>query len=190
MRLSNWRTVLPVVQVATYVSLVWYGCWYRPTWQYWFHRWASRSTESTGFNPTWIDGVESFPEQLAAGINFPAALVAAISLLPFRDLLRTGASSELAMHLVTALYVPLVWYWVGKRLDEGFKVKSLPASQGGSVVAVVCLVALLCVAAVMTWSLVEGQRYTAMGLSLVWIGYAIFVVSFSLRRNLNRLPVR
>src|SRR5690242_1806739 len=83
--LIPWRKVLPLAQLAAYMLLVWYGCWYRPTWERWFQAKPPQPSESVGFYPTWIDGIEPVPEQLAVGLNLPAVAFAAVSLIPFAE---------------------------------------------------------------------------------------------------------
>lgn len=97
----RWRRILPIVQLMIYFSLVWNGCWYRPTWQYWLEKWMYPASEPAGFAAEWIDGFVPLSEQVAAGLNLPAA--ALISLAPFEGDLRSGAAKELAIHAVTAL---------------------------------------------------------------------------------------
>jgi hypothetical protein len=128
MRLG-WRKVLPLAQLAAYLLLVWSGCWYRPTWERWFQARSSESSQSSGFYPTWIDGVEPVQEQLAAGLNFPAVAVAALSLVPFDDYLRTGVARDFAMHVLTAIYTPLLWFLIGKRLDGQGRTKAASLSR-------------------------------------------------------------
>ncbi len=83
MQQITWRKALPVVQLAAYVLLVWYGCWYRPTWQHWVRNWISPGTQAGGWYPAWVDGAEPFPEQLAAGINFPATWLSGLTIILF-----------------------------------------------------------------------------------------------------------
>lgn len=170
--------MLPLLQLAGYIALVWYGCWYRPTWQHWM----SPSSDPTGFYPNWIDGIEPFAEQLAAGINFPAVVVAALSLLPFDNRLHTGASSELALHVVTAIYVPLLWFLIGKRLDERPGTGAAPLSKSMKAFTITATVALLVAGSWMVWSFGEGQRYTLYGLSFLWIIGGIIALGSRLRR--------
>ena len=181
MRRMAWRKVLPAAQLAAYLLLVWYGCWYRPTWQHWFRAGSSRSLGSAGFYPTWIDGIEPVPEQLAAGLNFPAVAVAALSLAPFDDYLRTGASKDLAIHVVSAIFIPLLWFLIGKRLD-GRGRKNAAALKSRKALAVVALAALLFAASVILWFFAEGQRYMAGALSLAWIFTGIIATWRRLRR--------
>jgi hypothetical protein len=141
----------------------------------------SRSSKSTGFYPNWIDGIEPLPEQVAAGINFPAVVVAAWSVMPFDDWLRSGASRELVLHVVAAIYIPLLWYVVGKRLDERGKRKSAPLSKGRKAVALVTLVGVLGIAIFLVGVILDGQRYALVGLSFAWIVCGILAACFRLR---------
>jgi hypothetical protein len=45
---------------------------------------------------------------------------------------------ELAIHVVTALYIPLLWYLIGKRLDVREKRKCPPLSRGLSLAWIGC----------------------------------------------------
>jgi hypothetical protein len=190
MRRIKWRKVCPVVQSAAYVLLVWHGCWYRPTWQFWFQNWMSHSPASTGWYPVWIDGIESFSEQFAAGLNFPVAFLSALTLVPFEDQLRTGASRELALHIVTAMYIPLLWYMVGKHLDTRKQVKAVQRSKTRKALAASSLAALTLIGVFMLAGLKMGERYTMVALSLVWIGSGIMVAWSRLRNSRSEVPER
>jgi hypothetical protein len=54
-------------------------------------------------------------ELLASGVNAPAAVASALILQPVHFLFHDGASRELANHATTALFVPLLWYFIGRR---------------------------------------------------------------------------
>jgi hypothetical protein len=190
MRLTAWRKVFPLAQLAAYMLLVWYGCWYPPTWQRWFQTGPSQSSESAGFYPTWIDGIEPVPEQFAAGLNFPAVAVAALSLVPFDDYLRTGASRDFAMHVLTALYIPLLWFLIGKRVDRRGRMKPASFSKRRKALAVVALAGLLLAASLMLWFFAEGHRYTVAALSLAWIISGIVAIWLRLRQPGGLRPER
>jgi hypothetical protein len=177
-----WRRVLPLAQLAAYVLLVWYGCWYRPTWEQWFQARRSHSPEIPLY-PTSIDGIEPVPEQLAAGLNFPAVAVAALSLVPFDNYLRDGASRDFAMHVLSVIYTPLLWFLIGKRLDRRARIKAASLSRRRKVSAVAALAGLLLAANLMLWFLIEGQRYTVAALSLAWLLSGIMVIWFRLRQS-------
>lgn len=181
MRPVAWRKVIPVVQLAVYLALVWYGCWYRPTWQYWFEKWVSPATEPTGFVADWIDGIEPLPEQIAAGLNFPAVAAAALSLVPFEDEFHTGASTEIAMHALTALYLPLLWYAIGRRIDDRSGLGAKPLSKRSKALAVGVFAGLLLLGSLMLWSFAVGQRYTMASLSMLWIVSGLVAIGVRLR---------
>ncbi len=183
---AEWRKILPVFQLAAYLALVWYGCWYRPTWQHWFKNWASPSLAQTGFYPAWVDGIESLPEQIASGLNFPAVAAAALSVVPFENRLSTGASRELAMHILAALYIPLLWYLIGRWIDKRAGMSTGPLSRGIKTLAVSGLVGLLLLGILLLWSFIEGQRYTMSSLSLLWIVSGLVVIGTRLRRTQNK----
>ena len=185
MRLVGWRKVLPIVQFVTYLLLVWYGCWYRPTWQHWFENWVSPAPEETGFYPTWIDGIESLPEQIAAGLNFPSVAAAALTVVPLENQLSTGASRELALHLLTSLYIPFLWYLIGRGIDKRAEARAA-LLKGRRAFVVSAIAGLLLVGVLMVWSFAEGQRYTMSSLSLLWIVSALVVIGSRLRHSLEK----
>jgi hypothetical protein len=88
---------------------------------------------------------------LAAGLNFPAVAVAALSLLPFDAYLRDGASRDFVMHVLTAIYTPVLWFLIGKRLDGRARTNSTSLSGRRKVLAVAALVGLLLAASMMLW---------------------------------------
>lgn len=177
-----WRKVLPLAQLAVYVLLVWFGCWYRPTWEQWFKATPSQSSEPVPFYPDWIDGIEPIPEQAAEGLSFPAGAAASLSLVPFDENLRTGASRDFAMHVLTAIYTPLLWFLIGKRIDGRAGTKTTTLSRSRKALALIALAVLLLVAGLMLWFLVDGQRYTVAALSLAWILGGIVVIWRRLRQ--------
>jgi hypothetical protein len=105
MRLAEWRKVFPVFNSRLI------RCWsgtavgIGPHGNIGLRTGRHLHQKTTGFYPTWIDGIESLPEQIAAGLNFPAVAAAALSIVPFENQLRTGASRELAMHIAGLLLV-------------------------------------------------------------------------------------
>jgi hypothetical protein len=86
---------------------------------------------------------------LAAGVNLPAVALAALSLAPFDDRLRTGASRDLAMHVATAIYIPLLWFLIGKRLDRRRTIRAAPLSKRRKGLALVALAGLILAASLM-----------------------------------------
>jgi small-conductance mechanosensitive channel len=114
-----YRHILPVAQLSVYVLLVWYGCSYRPTSQHMFENWITpRPPFPTAWYPAWIDGPPSFEEQVARGINTPPVFVSMLILIPFDSVFPDGASRELASHFLEALFIPVLWYAIGRRLDR------------------------------------------------------------------------
>jgi len=126
-----YRKILPAVQLALYLVLIWYGCLYRQTWQsQWQHWITSRPVAADEWIPTWVDGAPSFAEQLASGINAPAVFAATLILIPFDSLFHNGASHELAAHGATSIFVPLLWYLIGRRLERRRGVLTRPTMIG------------------------------------------------------------
>jgi hypothetical protein len=81
------------------------------------------------------------------------------------------------MHVLTAIYIPLLWFLIGKRLDRG-RMHAASLSKGRKALAVVALAGLLLAARLMLWFFAQGQRYTMAALSLAWIlsGIVVYVV--------------
>jgi hypothetical protein len=73
---------------------------------------ATNSTEGS-WNPVYIDRPESLGEVAASAINFPAALLA----IPF-GLMAEGWRGTLIVHGVTACYLLLLWYAMGRWIDQ------------------------------------------------------------------------
>jgi hypothetical protein len=190
MRRIAYRFVLPPVQLALYLVLVWHGCNYRLVWQDRCERWiAPHAPIGDRWDPTWIDGPASVAEQLAEGIDAPAALGGALALAPlvsaFRSAFRDGASRELASHAATALFVPFLWYLIGRRLDRRRIVHNPP-----TVVEKVATVAGLVMAALVTVPIVGsiiltfrfGELLVGRLLILAWAIGGILVASSGIRR--------
>lgn len=148
MRRIAYRILLPVVQLALYLLLIWYGCYYRPTWQSQLQNWITpRPAVAGGWDPTWIDGPPSLAEQLALGINAPALFASMLILIPFDSLFHNGASRELAAHTTAAFLIPVLWYFVGWRFERRTGVPARPSTIGRVLtlagLAVAALVAVL-----------------------------------------------
>ncbi len=109
-----WRRLLPVVQFVLYLLLIWFGCPYRTTFQYWL---GVGPLARGNIVASWMDAPLSWQEQLATGFSFPAAF-SEVFLMPFERLLTSGTSRELARHLVMAPCVPILWYLVGRLIDH------------------------------------------------------------------------
>jgi hypothetical protein len=189
MRRIAYQVALPPVQLAVYLLLIWYGCYYRPVWQDRFERWiAPHAPVGDGWEPTWICGVPPVPEQLAEGINAPAALVGALALAPiasaFRSAFREGASRELASHTATALFVPLLWYLIGRRLDRRRIVRN-PPTVVGKVATVTGFVMAALAAVLIVVSLILrfrfGELLVGRLLILAWAIGGMLVSSSSIR---------
>jgi hypothetical protein len=109
---AGYRRLLPVTQLLLFVLLIWFGCPYRVAWESWLN---PRGTDD--WYPAFIDGTPTVKEQLAEGLNYPATL-STLLLIPVQHRLRTGAARELADHLTTVVFVPILWYLIGRRIDR------------------------------------------------------------------------
>lgn len=190
LRLNGWRVALPLVQLVASVSLIWYGCWYRPAWQHWVEEWISPTSEPSEVYFGWIDGIEPISEQIASGLNFPAAAAAALSLAPLVGWLNTGASRELAFHFLTALYIPLLWYWIGKRIDRRREISAAPLSKRTRTLAVISISGLGFLGLLILLNLAIDQRYTTSILALLWVVFGITAIGFRLPRFATHFRLR
>ena len=87
--------MLPLIQLFVYAALIWIGRPYRTT----------------------IGGSLPFSEQLADGVNFPAACAGMI-LYPVVYGVRTSAAQELTQHLITTAFVVILWFLIGKAVER------------------------------------------------------------------------
>ena len=108
----GYRTVLPVLQLLLFTSLTWFACPYRTTWECWRH-----PENTAGWCAEFIYETPPFLEQLAEGLYYPATLPGEL-LIPFNKTLRSGAAQELAQHLATAVFIPIVWFLIGRAIDR------------------------------------------------------------------------
>lgn len=74
---------------------------------------ATVNSAEGSWNPVYIDRPESLGEVAASAINFPAALLA----IPF-GLMAEGWRGTLIVHGVTACYLLLLWYAMGRWIDQ------------------------------------------------------------------------
>jgi len=104
MRRIPYRIVLPVIQLALYLVLVWYGCCFRPLWRF----------LGQDIGTDWCLSYRSVAEQIAIGINMPAELPPAL-ILNSSD---SRLAGELAEHVATALLIPVLWFFIGRVFDQ------------------------------------------------------------------------
>jgi hypothetical protein len=84
----------------------------------------SQTDSTLHFHPQFIDGPMSVPEQLALGLNYPTVIPAVLLVTAWQSIvpasLESGRDSELTMHALQSLLIPLLWYAIGKSIDTGF----------------------------------------------------------------------
>lgn len=182
MRRIPYRIILPVVQLALYLVLVWLGCYYRQTWQAQFEHWiTSRPVAATEFIPGWVDGPVSFEEQLAFGINAPAVLASGLVLRPLDSAFHDGASEELAAHTAAILLIPVLWYFIGRRLEHRTG-EAAHRSKVGKISRVAGLAVASAVALLALSHASLGEMPVAQILTLAWIIVGIVAASRTIRR--------
>jgi len=183
-----YRILLPLVQLALYLMLIWYGCYYRPTWQSQLQNWiAPRPAVAGGWDPTWIDGPPSLAEQVALGINAPAVFASMLILIPFDSLFHNGASRELAAHITAAFLIPVLWYLIGRRFDRRTGVPACPSTVGkvltvaGLAVAGLAVAALVAILIAVSLVVRFGELLAGRLLILAWAIVGALVSSRTIR---------
>ena len=86
------------------------------------------------------------------------------------------------MHVLTAIYTPMLWFLIGRRLDGRTRTKIITVSRLRKLLAIIAFAGLLFAGSLMLWVLVEGQRYTVTALSVAWILAGIIVIWRRLRQ--------
>jgi hypothetical protein len=98
-------------------SSIWCGCPYIQLARASAHA-GPRREGTLGWNRRCIDFAAPTAEQLADGLNAPA-FVAAAFLDPLRSRMHLGcAEFHYSGHAATALCVPLLWYFIGRLIDN------------------------------------------------------------------------
>ena len=177
----GYRRILPVIQGMVYLLLVWYGCMYRPTWQSEFRQWLNPEPPvAGGWDPVWIDGPPSVAEQVALGMNAPAVFASLLLLAPFDSLLHNGASKELAAHTLAMFMVPVMWYFIGRKLDRSAPLATRPSIVTKSVtVATMILSSVIAVLIAVSLAVRVTEMLFGRLLILAW---AICGISFAVYR--------
>jgi len=122
MRQLGLRRILPLAALAIYAALVWFGC---PHVDLLRHG-----------NPNDCAGVPwSGADELAYGLNLPAAM-AWDQLDPLIARLSVScAAAAVFKHAGTALFVPLLWFLVGWRIERWKEFRTRPYTFAGKVAA-------------------------------------------------------
>jgi len=180
-----YRRVLPIAQLAVYLALIWFGCPYRQTWQVQIRRWIAPRTAAVdgGFDPVWMCGSPSLPEQAAFGINAPAAFAATLVLAPFGSLLRYGSSCEFAEHVMTAFCIPLLWFPIGRWLERRSVVPARPSMfRRLSIMARLVIAGLGAILVAALLVVQPGEFLVAPLFMLAWALGGALVLSMRIRR--------
>jgi hypothetical protein len=119
MRRIGYRGVLPIVALLVYASLIWLGC---PYIQLDRQAAPAKSATSPDGEPAWdihcLWTTMPIPEQLAVGLNLPAA-IAAFVLGPLRNRMHLVCrEAEYFDHAAMGLFVPILWCFVGLQIDK------------------------------------------------------------------------
>jgi len=181
----KWRFLLPPAQFALHWALLWYGCPYRPIWQRHLGIQFAQPEDITSFDTGWISGPMSAAEQLAMGLNFPATLAAQLSLGFYPQVFQAGSSSDLAVHIATAIFLLPLWYWIGRRVDQGDMASNqLSAFKRG--LMYVALIVLAMIGAILLVNAAAMPLFAVV--SVVWIAVSTGTLWASLRRPLTPRP--
>jgi len=179
MKRVAWRRVLPVVQLALFLTSLGAGCPYIRSIlsTYFLHETSANGTE---FYPEWIDGPPTALEQLGYGLSFPATITAdtlsSVVIGHVPALARTGLYRELTRHALAAIAVCVFWYFIGWFIDWRTMLGYQPRSWWGRVLLAGVLV--LCVEciiiAVLSFVLFEPATRLDFTLGRVFaVGWAI-----------------
>jgi hypothetical protein len=120
LRRLGFRRVLPVVQIALYVALIWPECVYL----YRASSWRTASTlqlvlwqegEGMEFHPIYIDRATPVRVTLAVLLNFPAVFPVGMALSLF---LPSGPTGQLVVLWASLPCIFFLWYAVGLWIDR------------------------------------------------------------------------
>jgi hypothetical protein len=85
--------------------------------------------------------------------------------------------------MIAALYIPLLWYFIGKRLDRVEGSNAAPISGAAKVRAICGLAVFVCVGLLMFTASVMNDRFTIAVLLLAWVCCGILATSYRIRRS-------
>jgi hypothetical protein len=145
-----------------------------------------RREGSLGWNPRCIDFAAPTAEELAYGLNAPA-MVAASLFDPLVDRLHLGCmESEYLGHAATGLFVPLLWYLIGRLIDNRDSARLRRHTRARRFwvylgVLVLSAAAVLVLASFLRTSLVDFLVVRVFMLG--WIGFGILTLVARLRRG-------
>jgi hypothetical protein len=136
-----------------------------------------------------IDSADlSISEQIAQGLNFPAAMAGALLVesidYGLRDSL-TGAERELFSHMLTAILIPGLWYLVIKktifrnRIQSGISSWIKAAAIAGMVFLSISAILIL----FSFWIADTQPQIVSKILSLIWISWGLYILGIKLRKQ-------
>lgn len=157
----HFRRILPVSQIILAALLGGWGLWIR-------NSLLSRPFfgSSTGWDSTARFHVWPWPLKFATVLNMPAFLA---GLVPsgFLDYLRPGLP-EWLFYLPMLLFVPLLWHWIGSRLDKQWNAAASRAALKRQWLALLIFALICAVGSSVPESVGGYTSYLSLG-ALIWL---------------------
>jgi hypothetical protein len=169
---AYFRKVLPVAQ--TVVAAIFGG------WGFWVRNQAI--TNGLGWRSTMVFHVWPWPLRFASILNMPALLFGFVLSLPVYALL--PRVPEWVSSLLLILFVPLIWFWVGRWLDKLSDSHSNAKQRKAAWIAVGIFTAICAGLAALGSS---SSSFTGFGL-LIWLAAGIAVFRVTRFRKSKRGP--
>ncbi len=188
MRRVRYRRVLPIVQTGLFALLTWAACPYA---QMAFERTVSRWTPkppasgTVGWDAACRDFSPPFLEQIAIGLNAPAAILGELITNPFMRLLRLDcAELDYFNHVREGLFIPVLWFIIGSWIDyrRDRQIRPTPVNWFVLSVALAVLMALAVYWLIVVISYGSLDRLVVYASVLAWLGVGIFVLTRRLWR--------
>jgi len=177
---TQFRKVLPVSQTVLASICGGWGLWIRnsvlsrPFWG-----------NSTGWDSTLRFHYWPWPFKFAAILNMPAFLASGLLSWPL-DYLRPGLP-EWVSALPVLLFIPLLWYWVGARVDKNINFGKSGNSERERWI-VLLLFILVCAAASSLPDYVAGYAgYILFGIAIWLVGAIAVKVSIALGKRKSKV---
>jgi hypothetical protein len=167
---AHFRKVLPVAQAVVAVIFGGWGLWLR----------NQAITNGLGWHSTMRFHVWPWPLKFAVILNMPALLLGLALFFPTDAMgLRTP---DWVSYLVLVLFVPLIWFWVGRWFDKLNDFDSIAKQRKGSWIAV-GMFTVSCAGLAM----IRSSSFTVFG-ALIWLAAGIAVFGFDRFRKPRRDP--
>jgi len=183
MKRMGYRRTLPLVAFGTYAALIWFGCPYIRLAGESAHA-APRGEGTLGWNPSCMDFVPPAAEQLAYGLNAPAMVAAPLFDPLINRMHPTCRQSEYFDHAVIGLFVPFLWYFIGRLADNGDSARFRSCIRAHKVWACLGVFVLSAFATLIgaSFFLTSPLDYLVLRVCMLgWIGLGVFTLLAGMR---------